>query len=278
MIVVGTTLAAFACEDEDTSLSWLKNAEQIQASWPEPVVYFAALELDARGLDPFAPVLERMREVGGFQWTFHLDDGRTTVTTANRLRHITMGQNLATDYALSHPACTHLLFLAGDLEPPPDALTKLVEVDHPLVGGHVPTYCLDGPRATAEMWTAPARPMVVTVDVRAHMASAAFVLIRRDLLRFVRWRWDLDAGMSDDPCLQHDAREFHGVETLVRHDCIGRHHPESIGPIETRYPGVDMSVHRGEGGGMPDPEWRDRHAEGFRVSGWGPDGRPMFTK
>lgn len=270
MIVVATTLAAFACEDEDTCLSWLKNAEAIQASWPEPVVYFAALELDARGLDPFAPVLERMREVGGFQWTFHLDDGRTTVTTANRLRHITVGQNLATDYALSHPGCTHLLFLAGDLEPPPDALTKLVEVDHPLVGGHVPTYCLTG-------MIHPHYP--IAWEVRQHMASAAFVLIRRDLLRFVRWRWDLDAGMSDDPCLQHDAREFHGIETLVRHDCIGKHHPESIGPIETRYPGVDMSVHRlVKGGTQPDVAWRDHHAEGRRVTGWGPDGRPMFTR
>src|SRR5690606_951960 len=95
-----------------------------------------------------------------------------------------------------------------------------------------------------------------------HMATAAFVLIRRDLLRKVRWRWDLDAGMSDDPCLHHDALVFHGVETLVRHDCVGRHWPEAIGPIETRLPHADKTVYRSAEGGVEDPPWRDLHAEG----------------
>jgi hypothetical protein len=88
------------------------------------------------------------------------------------------------------------------------------------------------------------------------MASAAFILIRRDLLRFVRWRWDLDAGMSDDPCMHYDAKTFHGVETLVRHDCVGQHHPESIPSIEQR--GYDLTVHRNGPGRTPDPAWVDR--------------------
>lgn len=259
MITVATTLTTFAMASEDTWGSWLINAEKIQASHPDGVTYFCAIETDARGLEPFGPLIDRMREVGGSQWTFHLDDGRTTVNTANRLRHITVGQNLCTDAALSAGA-THLLFLAADLEPPPDCLPKLLEVDHPLVGGHVPTYCLDGPKVSPRFDSMTGR----AIDVRQHMATAAFVLIRRDLLRYVRWRWDLDAGMSDDPCLWHDARTFHGVETLVRHDVIGRHHPESIGAIETRFPGVDMTVYRDGQGGQPDPEWRDLFAEGRR--------------
>jgi len=234
------------------------------ASVDEEVRYFAAVETDARGVEPFYPLIERLRaDAGGDHWTFSLDDGRTEVTTANRLRHITTGQNLCVDYALSHPDCTHLLFLAADLEPPPDALPKLVTLDHPLVGGHVPTYCLDGPPVRGAWWDDNAcihRDLPTDADVRQHMPTAAFVLIRRDLLRFVRWRWDLDAGMSDDPCLHHDARTFHGVEALVRHDCVGRHHPEAIGPVETR--GHDMTVHRTEPGSAPDPAWRDLHAEG----------------
>jgi hypothetical protein len=270
MIVVASTLAAFAMDDPDIWGSWLINAEQIQASHPD-VRYFAAIETDARGLEPFVPLLERMAEIDGCQWEFSLDDGRTEVTTANRLRHITLGQNLATDYALSHPDCTHLLFLAADLEPPADTLTKLLEIDHPIVGGHVPTYCLDGPKVEstytnardgntvgfdtdlpvpATLWPPP------DADVRVHMASAAFILIRRDLLRFVRWRWDLDAGMSDDPCLHYDAKTFHGIETLVRHDCVGQHHPESIPSIEQR--GYDLTVHRNGPGRTPDPAWVDR--------------------
>jgi hypothetical protein len=246
MIVVATTLTGFAMDSPDTWASWLINADAIRASHPD-VVYFAAIETDARGVAPFAPLLGPIDD----HWTFSLDDGRTEVTTANRLRHITMGQNLATDYALSHPDCTHLLFLAADLEPPPDALTKLLEVDHPIVGGHVPTYCLGGP--TPKLWD---REFPPEWDVQVHMASAAFILIRRDLLRFVRWRWDLDAGMSDDPCMHYDARTFHGVETLVRHDCVGQHHPESIPAIEQR--GYDLTVHRNSGGSTPDPEWVDR--------------------
>jgi hypothetical protein len=264
MIVVATTLTGFAMDSPDTWASWLINADAIRASHPE-VVYFAAIETDARGIEPFAPLLGPIDE----HWAFSLDDGRTEVTTANRLRHITVGQNLATDYALSHPDCTHMLFLAADLEPPPDALTKLLEVDWPIVGGHVPTYCLTGPQV--RRWTVKERGQAVRSgwdtpimgdldddepDVRQHMASAAFILIRRDLLRFVRWRWDLDAGMSDDPCLHYDARTFHGVETLVRHDCVGRHHPESIPAIEAR--GYDLTVHRNSAGRTPDPAWVDR--------------------
>jgi len=247
VIVVATTLTHFAMGSPDAWASWLINAEAIRASHPE-VRYFAAIETDARGLDPFAPLTDHPDLDD--HWTYQLDDGRTQVSTANRLRHITMGQNLATDYALSAGA-THLLFLAADLEPPADALTKLLELDHPLVGGHVPTYCLTGP---------PADGYPAEWDVQVHMATAAFVLIRRDLLQVLRWRWDIDAGYSDDPCLHHDARKFHGVETLVRHDCVGRHHPEHVPPIDRR--GYDLTVERDRPGSAPDPVWHDRHAEG----------------
>lgn len=242
LVVVGTTLAAFVMDDPDTCLSWLAEAEAMLDSWPAGVRFFAALELDARGIAPFGPLLERMAELDEREiragrgpvcstWTYTLDDGRTEVTTANRLRHIVAGQNLATDFALSAGA-SHLLFLAADLRPDPATIPKLVEVDHPLVGGHVSTYCLDGPMA----------PRPYPFPVKVHMATAAYVLIRRDLMRFVRWRWDSDSGMSDDPCLHHDAKHIFGVDTYVRHDCVGRHFPETIGAIETR--GHDMTVVR----------------------------------
>lgn len=254
-IVVATTLTTFAMDDPDTWGSWLLNAEAIRQSHPDGVAYFCAIETDARGEEPFRPLCDRLSGLDGEWWTYHLDDGRIAISTANRLRHLVAGQNFATEYALADKAVTHMLFLAADLEPPVDALPKLLELDHPLVGGHVPTYCLDGP-AVRGAWD----DYAGTIDVREHMATAAFVLIRRDLLRYVRWRWDLDAGMSDDPCLHYDARTFHGVETLVRHDCVGIHHPESIGPIESR--GHDLTVLRPVEGSSPDPEWRDLHAEG----------------
>ena len=235
-VIAATTLAAFVMDNPDTWAAWLYPAEQVIDDGQD-VEWFAALEVDARGVEPFAPLLERFAELdlhAGREvchwWTYSLDDGRTEVTTGNRLRHITMGQNLATDYTLAAGG-SHMLFLAADLEPPADAVPKLLEVDWPLVGGHVPTYCLDGPEV-------PGYPF----PVKQHMATAAFVMIARPLLRFVRWRWDVDAGMSDDPCLHHDAAKFHGIETRVRHDVVGRHHPECIGPVEGR--GHDMTVVR----------------------------------
>ena len=235
-VIAASTLAAFVMDDPDTWGAWLYPAEQILDDGQD-VQWFAALEVDGRGLEPFAPLLDRFAAINTqagrtvcHWWTYMLDDGRTEVTTANRLRHITMGQNLATDFTLAAGA-SHMLFLAADLEPPWDAIPRLLEVDWPLVGGHVPTYCLDGPPVAGYPF-----------PVHQHMATAAFVLIARPLLRFVRWRWDVDAGMSDDPCLHHDAAKFHGIETRVRHDVVGRHHPEAIGPVETR--GHDMRVVR----------------------------------
>lgn len=228
-IAVCTTLAAFVMDQVDTWAAWLRTAEQLKADHPD-VKFFAAIEVDARGLAPFGPLLDRLAEVGGEYWTYSLDDGRVSVSTANRLRHIVAGQNLASDYATSVGA-SHMLFLAADLMPPGDAISKLLAMDHPFVGGEVTTYCLHGPKVDGYPF-----------PVEAHMPTAAFVLIRRDLFKVIKWRWDADAGMSDDPAYYHDALTYHGVQALVRKDCVGRHFPESIGPIESR--GHDMTVHR----------------------------------
>jgi hypothetical protein len=230
VIVVASTLCAFAMGAPHVWGSWLRHAEAMHESHPTGVRFFCAIETDDRRLAPFAPLLDRLAAVDGEHWTFALDDGRTSVTTANRLRHITTGQNLVTDYACATGA-SHLLFLAADCEPPSDAIPKLLEVDWPIVGGHVPTYCLDGPEV-------PGYPF----PVRRHMATAAFVMLRRDLFRVMRWRWDLDTGMSDDPCLYWDAKRHHGYETYVRHDCVGTHHPAVIPAIEHR--GYDLTVMR----------------------------------
>lgn len=229
MIVVGTTMAAFVMDQRDTWGSWLRNAEAIIASHPN-VHYFAALQLDARGLEPFQPLLDELARINGSYFTYSLDDGRTEVTTANRLRHITMGQNIVTDFACAVGA-THLLFLAADLAPDPDTLPKLLEMDHPLVGGEVSTYVLSGPKVDKYQF-----------PVEEHMATAAYIMLARQVFNQLRWRWDADTGMTDDPCMHHDALHLLGIPTYVRKDCIGKHYPEAIGAIETR--GHDMKVHR----------------------------------
>lgn len=225
-IVVGTTTCAAYLDHPGRYASWLENAEAIRDSTPDRVEYFAALQVDARGIGPLQPLCEKLTALDGSWWTYTLDDGRTEVTTGNRLRHLTVGQNLVMDFCASRPDVTHLLFLAADCAPPPDVLPKLLEVDWPFVGGHVSTYCLDGPPAEFCGQRMPG-------DTRAHMPTAAFVLLRREMFR-LRWRYDVDQGWSDDPALWHDARELLGIRAVVRHDCEGRHWPDAIGSIEER--------------------------------------------
>lgn len=234
-ITVATTLHAFAMSDRDFWGRWLDNAAAIRESTDHDVRYFAAIQEDGRGRDPFWPLLGDLNQLGGDYWFYALDDRREEIHTNNRLRHITAGQNLCTDYSVSVRA-DYMLFMAADCAPPPDALPKLLEPFEDdfwqpgMVGGQVDTYCLDG-EVVEEL----------PGDCRQHMPTAAFVLIESDLFRRVRWRWDYEHG-SDDPCYYQDARE-HGYRPVVRHDCVGKHYPESIGPIETRIPGRDMRVY-----------------------------------
>lgn len=230
MIVVGTTLAAFAMSHKDTWSSWLRNADEIKASHPEGVHYFAAIQIDGRGIEIFRPLINELERLQGSYFTYSLDDGRTEVTTKNRLRHITTGQNIVSEFATAADA-SHLLFLAADLAPAPDTLPKLLELNHPLVGGEVTTYCLSGPKV--ESYPFP---------VEEHMATAAYILIARQVFKRLRWRWDKEENLSDDPAYHHDAQTLLGIPTYVRKDCIGKHYPEAIGAIETR--GYDLTVVR----------------------------------
>lgn len=221
MIVVGCTLAAVAMSDYDTWSSWLKTAEEIRETYHD-VRFFAAIETDGRGLEPFAPLLERLSELGGSYWTFSLDDGRTEVTTANRLRHIVAGQNFVAEYAVETGA-THLLLTCADCQPPGDVLPKLLEVNHPIVGGEVPAYCMTGtPNEDYEDF-----PVVF------YCAPVALVLLRRDILTRIKFRYDPDNGMTDDPCLTADCADI-GWRSMVRKDVVGKHFPERLPPLEHR--------------------------------------------
>jgi hypothetical protein len=199
----------------------MRNAEQVRENSPEPVEYFAAIQLDGRGMEPFTPLLDRLESIGGEYWTYMFDDGRTNVTMTNRLRHLTLGQNICTEYSVATRA-SHMLFMAADCMPPDDVMPRMLEMNHPLCAPFIRTYNLVGPDV-------PDYPFPV-MDA---MASAACIFISSDVFRRLRWRSDYEHG-SDDPCYRRDAKELLGIPTHVRKDVFAKHFPESIGSYEAR--------------------------------------------
>jgi hypothetical protein len=249
-ILLATTLTTYAMQDPGTWASWLDNADTLRESVSERVDYFAAIETDARGLDPFLPLLDVLNALcmhpahPGDPWLeFQLRDERTEVTQANRLPHITMGQNLVTQRAVDDEACEHLLFMAADCMPPDDVLPRLLELDHPYCGPDIPTYgtAVRGTPFTIPVQSPDGRGWMAA-PVEYAMPSAACVLIARRVFNRLRWRYDPVAGLSDDPAYQRDARELLGVNAIVRTDIKATHYPDAIGAVETR--GADMTVVR----------------------------------
>lgn len=234
-IVIGCTTVGFKMSgDWHNWGAWLANAEAIKASVDENVVYFAVLEVDARGLEPFAPLLDRLAQVGGLSWTFSLDDHVHVIGTGTRLRRICMGHNLVGTYAIEEVGASHVLFLASDTQAPDDVLPRLLELDVAAAACHIPTYCLDGPRsARFPQW-----------DVREHMESCACMLLRRDVVRQIKWRFDPDAGTTDDPSMHHDLVHYLGEQVYSRHDVQATHWPEAIPAIEHRHTDAERTVVR----------------------------------
>jgi hypothetical protein len=263
-ILVATTLAAFVMDQEDTWSGWIQTAKEMVAYGNrrgDSVHFFVALEVDARGIEPFHPLLDMLQDISFVMdttsdyWAYSLDDGRTEVTTANRLRHIVAGQNLCNDFAVAGQF-DFMMFMAADCRPPATAPWKLIEASRTfeadLVGGEVTTYCLAGPDAWEHYGVSDCEDVchppvgccngqtIAPYPAEAHMPTAAFVLLSRLAFRKLRWRWDFEDG-SDDPCLYADALA-RGFRVVVRKDVVGRHYPEAIGAIETR--GHDMKVVR----------------------------------
>lgn len=213
---------------EDHWSSWLKNAEVLKDSCD--CRFFAAIQVDARGLEPFKPLLDRLAQVGGEYWTYSLDDGRTSVSTANRLRHLVVGENLVTDYCTSNPSVTHMLFVAADCCAPDDVFPKLLEMNHPITAPNITTYCLSGTPICQYPF-----------PVISGMASAACIFVQRKVFEVLRWRW-VNGVLTDDPCYWIDAKQLMGIDTYIRMDIEATHWPKHVPPLEDR--GNDLRVVR----------------------------------
>jgi len=230
MIVVGTTCAPWKCNGRG-ELAWLDNAEDMIADAKgagHELDFFAALEVDGRGLTPYKQLQHRLiLDLDGNFWTFSLDDEAEIVESSNRLVRICMGRNLVTEYAMAQGA-SHILFLDTDTRVPGDSISKLLEVDHPVVGGNVGAYCMSGPVVLDDRGRAKHK-----FRVEEHWNTAGFLLVRREVFKVLRWRWSIDDGMTDDPAYQGDQQVWGFGQTWVRKDVQGEH-VEPLVPVEER--------------------------------------------
>jgi hypothetical protein len=244
MIVVGTTLTTFAMsKDEDLWGSWFHNHEAIKST--HKVKYFAAIEIDVRGIEPFFPFLEKLLSIGGEYWEFSYNDKRTSVDSTNRIRHIAMGRNVIQDYALTLDEAgedvTHILHLDADMRVPDDTIPKLLEMNHPIVGGDVwETYRCTGPKVDKYPF-----------PVEQHQNTAGFLMMGRQLFSRVRWRADfnksmtapdnpeLQRPMTEEPCMYADTLAL-GFPWYVRKDLTGVHYPAQVPPLEDRGYSLDV--------------------------------------
>lgn len=235
-IIVATTTAPHKIDGSELSwLTWIERFRAQAGTRGHDLRVFAALELDARGLAPFERLIGAIKSALGEYWTYHFDDGATRIDSGNRLARICEGRNMCIEYAQRNRPGDFLLYLDTDVIPDGDTIDKLLAVTdlgYRQVGGEVPSYVLGGERVTG----------VELPLVERSYNTAGYLMVHRDVYRRLRWRWDWDAGLTDDPCWFADARDFLGVPCVVRVDCVGRHQPEVLVPIEHR--GMDLAVWR----------------------------------
>lgn len=233
-VLVASTTTAYKTDDDRLIFSWLTHADTWRAAGHP---FFCAVQLGHGRDHELKPLLDRLDQIDATVWRYSIDEGETTIKNAARLAGICAGRNLAHEYAQRDPDITHILFLDTDIIPPVDAIDRMLEVDNELVGLNVPTYCLDGP----PVHTSARVP--AGVDVREHeVQTAGCLMVHRDVFRILRWHWDLESGMTDDPCFERDARVLLNVPTWVRHDVVAEHYPACIGPFEQR--GHDLTIRR----------------------------------
>lgn len=253
MILVGATIAPWKCDGKE-ELLWLENAEAMVRDSICDLHYMVVLEVDARGLEPYRALLKRMECLSQYTvWTFSFDDDADKWDSGNRLVRICTGRNFVTEFANRQMHCSHILYQDTDITIPADSVNKLLELGWPIVGGDVPSYCLGGEPvrfrpgfAVSELdaYCAHLRHgdfnnVRYSFPVETHMNTAGFLMVSRRLFRVLRWRYDLEGGLTDDPCYEADAHRL-GFKTLVRKDVIGLHPP--LARVEDRT--ADMVIRR----------------------------------
>ena len=237
--VIGTPLVAWKCDAQE-HMDWLADRVEICRKFPN-VKWFAAFELDNRGIEPFADVISALKEVNGDYWTYSINDMQKKVESGNRWIRIETGRNLIREFAQRHRVtsghhwgedCSELnfgvvnyaavLYMDSDMSIDSSSIEKMLEVNRPLVGMDVPAYCLSGAIISENP------------PIQEHWNTAGALLVNAPAFYDLPWSHNSYLNLSDDPTFQSMAERLlrrEGVNTLdstygmtwVRKDGQARH-------------------------------------------------------
>ena len=141
-----------------------------------------------------------------------------------RLASIVCARNMCIDYAIQTMA-SHLLFIDADVIPPLDVIPKLLALDHSIVGGVVPGRGCHS--HVNYIFGEEGRHNVNGAAVIEVMhGTCGCMMIRRDLFNNIRFRYDNDGGLSEDPAYCMDVRAKFDTKMWLRDDVVCLHRGE----------------------------------------------------
>ena len=150
----------------------------------------------------------------------------------SRLVPITTARNMCIDFAMVMQA-SHLLFVDADVIPPKDVIPKLLELDHPIVGGLVPgrgahrnfKYVF-GEISRMELDRGDIK---VPIIVCSH-GTCGLMMIKREVFERLRFRYGpgfAEDGhreeLSEDPAYCYDANKLGFGNMWIREDVVAEH-------------------------------------------------------
>jgi hypothetical protein len=116
---------------------------------------------------------------------------------------------------LAQTPATHLLMVDSDIEPPLDALDRLLALDAPLAGGCYPVQIKNGLRWALSDKDSHGRYRLLeelksqTKPFDVDAGGAGCLLIRRDVLEKLRWPWFKWTEYKDGGQMSEDIYFFH---------------------------------------------------------------------
>lgn len=218
--VIGSPLVGWKCDKKEDTI-WLEERIRIMDTFNN-AMFFAALELDHRGLEPFSRVIDALNQVGGKYWTYSINDFEEEVTSSNRWIRIETGRNFIREFAQRKRLMSGhhwgektpqdgivnydaVLYVDSDTTLSHRMIEKMFEIDRPLVGVDVPAYGLNGKVINAKP------------KIEEHWTTAGMLLVNAPAYYDLPWYHNSYLNLSDDPTFQSMAERLkrrEGIETF----------------------------------------------------------------